>query len=106
MEYTLKTTKDDLYKKGFRYNKLMSDDSIDCYWLRFPVYQYKKSTILECELIVELQTGKAFINVFNYGTNDVYAPYYSREYGRYQILDAINETIEKQMKKLGAKEKK
>ena len=29
MEYKLKTTKDDLYSKGFHYNKLMSDET-DC----------------------------------------------------------------------------
>ena len=106
MGYVLKTTKDDLYSKGFHYNKMMSDDVTDCYSLRFPVHRYKKSITLECELIVELQTGNVIINVFNYGTNDIYAPYYNREYGNYPILDTIDAVIKAQFKKLGVKEKK
>lgn len=106
MGYVLKTTKDDLYSKGFRYNKLMSDDVTDCYSLRFPVHRYKKSTTLECELLVEFQTGCVITNVFNYGTNDIYAPYYHNEYGNYPILDSINAAIKTQYKKLGVKEKK
>lgn len=106
MGYILKTTKDDLYNKGFRYNKIMSDDVTDCYSLRFPVHKYKKTTVLECEIIVELQTGRVITNVFNYGTNDIYVPYYYNEYGSYPILDKIKHVIKTQMKKLGVKERK
>ena len=105
MRYKLKTTKDDLYSKGFHYNKLMSDET-DIYSLRFPVHRYKKYTTLECELIVELQTGEISINVFNYGTNERYAPFYHLEYGKYEILEVINKNIEEQLKKIGAKEVK
>ena len=106
MGYVLKTTKDDLYNKGFHYNKMMSDDVTDCYSLRFPVHRYKKSTVLECEITVELQTGNVITNVFNYGTNDVYAPYYYIEYGSYPIIDSVNAAIKAQYKKLGVKERK
>ena len=106
MGYILIATKDELYSKGFHYNKLMSDDVTDCYSIRFPVYKYKKTIVLECELVVELQTCRVITNVFNYGTNDVYLPYYNREYGNYPILDSINEAIRAQYKKLGVKEKK
>ena len=103
MQYKLKTTKDDLYSKGFHYNKLMSDET-DFYSMRFPVHKYKKTTTLECELAVELQTGNITINIFNYGTNEIYTPFYNLEYGRYAILDSINKAIEDQLKKIGAKE--
>lgn len=106
MEYILKATKDELYSKDFHYNKLMSDDVTDCYSLRFPVFKYKKLTVLECELVVELQTGRVTTNVFNYGTNDVYTPFYYSEYGNYPILDSINAAINAQYKKLGVKVKK
>ena len=106
MQYKLKTSKDDLYRKGFHYNKLMSDDNVEFYSMRFPVMKYKNTPTLECELTVELQTGQVQINVFNYGTNDVYAPYYSSEYGKYETLDKIDEVIKTRLKKLGAKEKK
>ena len=105
MEYKLKTTKDDLYSKGFHYNKLMSDET-DLYSLRFPVHKYKKYTTLEAEVIVELQTGDIVVNVFNFGTNERYSPFYIQEYGRYDILDSINKTIDAQLKKIGAKEVK
>ena len=106
MGHVLYLTKNELYNKGFRYNKLMSDDIIDCYSIRFPVYKYKRMTVLECELVVELQTCRVITNVYNYGTNDVYLPYYNREYGNYPILDSINAAIRAQYKKLGVKEKK
>lgn len=103
MGYKLKTTKEDLYNKGFRYNSLMSDMDTDCYSIRFPVLKYKKQITLECELTVELQTGKVIINVFNYRTRDQYAPYYYVEYGRYYTLEAIQNEINKYIKKLGIK---
>lgn len=105
MQYKLKTTKDDLYSKGFHYNKLMSDET-DFYSLRFPVHKYKKYITLECELAVELQTGDVVINVFNYGTNERYTPFYNQDYGRYEILNSIYKAIEEQLKKIGAKEVK
>jgi hypothetical protein len=103
--YVLKTTKDDLYSKGFRYNKLMSDET-DFYSLRFPVHKYGKHTTLECELTVELQTGDIIINVFSCGTRERYTPFYVKNYGRYEILNSVNKIIEEQLKKIGAKEVK
>lgn len=103
MEYKLKTTKDDLYSKGFHYNKLMSDDT-DFYSVRFPVHKYKKIPTLECELAVELQTGKIIINVYNYGTNERYIHFYNNEYGICEVLTSINKVIEEYLKKIGAKE--
>ena len=104
MVYKLKTTKEDLYNKGFRYNVLMSDTETDCYSIRFPVLKYKKQTTLECELTVELQTGNVIINVFNYKTRDQYAPYYYVECGRYDTLEIIQNEINRYINKLGIKE--
>ena len=106
MGYKLKTTKEDLYNKGFRYNSLMSDMEMDCYSIRFPVLKHNKQTTLECELSVELPTGNVIINVFNYRTRDQYSPYYYIEYGRYDTLEVIQNEINKYIKKLGIKEVK
>ena len=106
MEYKLKTSKDELYNKGFRYNKLMSEEGSDFFTLRFPVLKYKKTTTLECEMSVELQTGDIVMNIFNSGTNDIYAPYYNRKYGEYETIDSIDRSIELQLKRIGAKEVK
>lgn len=103
MQYKLKTTKGDLYSKGFRYNKLMSDET-DFYSIRFPVHKYKRYTTLECEIMVELQTGDITINVFDCGTKEIYTPFYNQEYGKHEILNLINKVIEERLKKIGAKE--
>lgn len=101
MQYKLKTTKDNLYNKGFHYNKSMSDET-DFYSMRFPAHKYKKATTLECELTVELQTGNVTINLYNYGTNEIYTPFYNLEYGKFPILDTVNKAIEDKLKKIGA----
>ena len=100
-KYKLKTTKDELYKKGVVYNKLMSEDGLDCYSIRFWVLKHNKIPTVDCELTVELQTGNVMINVFQHGTNDIYAPYYNNEYGVYKTLDIINGTIQKYLDRLG-----
>lgn len=99
-KYTLKTTKDELYKRGFSYNKLMSDDNFDCYSIRFGALRYNKIPTVDCELTVELQSGKVFINVYNHGTNDIYIPYYNNEHGKYRTLDTIEESINNCIKRL------
>ena len=102
-KYKLKTTKDELYKKGFSYNKLMSDNETDCYSVRFWVLKHNKIPTVDCELTVELQTGNVLINVYNHDTNDIYVPYYNNEYGRYKTLEMINESIQGYIKRLGIK---
>ena len=102
-KYKLKTTKDELYKKGFSYNKTMSDNVIDCYSTRFWALKHNKVPTVDCELTVELQTGNVLINVYNHGTNDIYVPYYNNEYGKYKTLDIINESIQGYIKRLGIK---
>lgn len=104
MGYKLKASKDELYKKGFHYNKLLSDNQSEFYSLRFPVLKYKNISTLECEITVEMQTGKLLINVYKAGTNDNYIPFYNSEYGKYPILKDINDAISKQLNKIGAKE--
>ena len=105
MNYKLKTTRDELYKKGFRYNKLLSDDQTDFFSYRFPVHRYKNVPTLECELNVSLQTGNILIHVYKAGTNENYIPFYNSEYGKYTIIDEINAVITKQLVKFGAKKK-
>ena len=104
--YKLKTTKEDLYNKGFRYNKNLSDD-IDYYTLRFPAYKYKNTSVIDCELTIELESGEVRINVFNSNTKTTYAPYYNNYYGgENKVLDAVNKNIESMLRKLGVKVRK
>ncbi|MDE7339310.1 MAG: hypothetical protein K2N80_01950 [Lachnospiraceae bacterium] len=90
-----------LLHHGFRYNKAFSTTDLDIYTYRFPVYKYKKFIVLECELNIFMEDGKVSINIYNYGTNDKYAPFYHLEYGNYdKMLKIINEKIDKELKQL------
>ncbi len=86
---------------GFHYNRLFSEDEVEVYTYRFPVYKYNKFTLLECELKVMLGDDVISVNVYDYGTNDKYAPFYYYEYGNYdKILKEISEKIENALNKL------
>lgn len=102
MEYIKpNVTKAWLLQNGFRYNRIYSTDKSDVYTYRFPVYKYEKFTTLECELAIYLEDGNVVINVFDYGTNNKYAPYYYLEYENYiKILDVIYEKINRELKRL------
>lgn len=105
--YKLKTTKEDLCNKGFRYNKTFSEDGFDYYSLRLPVYKYNNSPVIECELIVALESGEVNINVFNSNSRSAYAPYYNNYYGgENKVLDTVNKNIESMLRKLGVKVRK
>lgn len=94
-------TKDWLLSNGFRYNRLFSDDETEAYTYRFPVHKYDKFTVLECEFRVVLGEKDISINVYDYATNNKYAPFYYCEYGNYdKLLKEINEKINVVLKKL------
>ena len=101
MEYIISTTKDKLRNIGFHYNKEMSEEGSDIYSMRFPVARYKKLTTLEGEISIELQTGRVITNVYNCGINDIYSPYYYREYGKNILIKSIEHKISFQLKKIG-----
>lgn len=91
-----------LLHHGFRYNKDFSTTDLDIYTYRFPVYKYKNFIVLECEINIFMEDGNISINVYNYGTNDKYAPFYHLEYGNYdKILKIVNEKIDKELKQIG-----
>lgn len=97
-------TKEWLLSNGFRYNRLFSGDESDVYTYRFSVYRYNKFVTLECELQVALGEEIISINVYDYNTNDKYAPFYYCEYGNYDnILQEINGKIESVLKKMKIK---
>lgn len=83
-----------LTNNGFRYNRNLSDDEIHIYTYRFPVFKYEKMTVLECELSIALEIGEVKINVYDYGTNNKYAPFYYCEYGNYdKVLKIVWDKI-------------
>ena len=90
-----------LQSKGFRYNRILSDSSEDIYTYRFPLVLYNKTSTIECEISVSIITGIVNINVINSSTKELYASYYNREYGNFEIIRLIDTKISKKMKELG-----
>ena len=79
-------SKEWLITNGFRYSKKLSNEETNIYTYRFPVFKYERMTVLECELAVALEDDEIKINVYDYGTNDKYAPFYYCEYGNFEKM--------------------
>lgn len=79
-------TKKWLLSNGFCYNKLFSSSDTEVYTYRFPVYEYEGLTVLEGEFKVVLGEDEISVNVYDYNTNDKYAPFYYCEYGNYDSM--------------------
>lgn len=94
-------TKEWLLSNDFRLNRLFSDQETEVYTYRFPVYKYNKFTLLECEFRVILGENIINVNVYDYATNDKYAPFYYCEYGNFDaMLKVIYNKINKELQKL------
>ena len=84
-----------LQSKGFRYNRTLSDSSEEIYTYRFPLISYNKTTTIECEISVSITTGMVNINVINSSTRELYASYYNREYGNFEIVKLMDTKLVK-----------
>lgn len=94
-------SKQHLQSKGFRYNRTLSDSSEEIYTYRFSLISYNKTTTIECEISVSITTGMVNINVINSSTRELYASYYNREYGNFEIVKLMDTKISKKIKELG-----
>lgn len=98
-------TKEWLLKNDFRYNRYFSNKDDIVYTNRFMVAKQigKRSTSLECEMLVYYPEGCICINVYNAGTRDKYPPFYDRKFGsnNNKLLDIIDFKINKKIKQLG-----
>ena len=72
------------------------------YKIEFPVFK----KVINCSIIVDDDTGEAYINVYKVGTGDNYHPYYNQSGnpGHVKILDVINRNILNFLNRIGAKE--
>lgn len=100
-----KINKQWLVKNRFQQNRICSVENNNIYFLRFPVYKYKKRTLIEGEINVEINTGDVIINVFDCNTKGLYAPFYNNDYGNNEIIPHINRCIDKKMNELGISKK-
>ncbi len=94
-------SKDFLQKHKFRYSNYLSEYGDDVYTYKFPLIFYNQTVTIECEISVSLSTGIVNVKVYNSGTKDLYASYYNREFGNYQIIKSIDIKIDKKLKELG-----
>lgn len=93
-------TKEWLQLHGFKYNSIFSDEESDAYTYRFPVHKYGLFTILECEILIYINTGEVKINVYDYNTRSKYAPFYYKEYGNNTLVSSIEKKILSELKRL------
>ena len=90
-----------LQDNGFRFNRNISDATEEIYTYRLPLISYNKVTTIECEIHVSATSGMVNINVINSSTRELYASYYNREYGNYEIVRLMDIKINKKIKELG-----
>lgn len=94
-------TREWLQSSGFRRNRIFSNNEVDIYTYRFPVYKYGDAYTLECELSIILQNGKINIDVYDCNTRNKYAPFYCMAFGDYSnMINQINEKIQNELKRL------
>lgn len=103
-EYVLPNpNKNELKNYGLHYNKLMSDSECDFYSIRFPALQYHKTTTVDGEIIINMNSGNVKINAYNYGTDNYYPPFYKKDCSKvYEpIIKKINKGFNTMFRKIG-----
>ena len=93
--------KSQLENRGFKYSPELSDDVDEIYTYRLPLISYNKVATISCEIAISTVTGIVNVNVLNSNTRDLYASYYDREYGNYEIIKLIDIKINNKLKELG-----
>lgn len=104
-EYKMRNpTKQNLKSLGFKYFD-ESEDSL-LYAYRFPVKKYNKTVVIECEIIVEVDSGETKINVFDKSFMTYYPPFYiedSRTIYNSGYIKSMENKIIAEFKRIGIK---
>lgn len=91
---------DHLKELGFKYLPLRSSDNERIYIYVFPVYKYRRKTLIECNLFVNTTTQEINISVYNYN-GTIYAPFYNEQnYNNNTVLETVNKKIQSEFRKL------
>ena len=93
--YRLHITKQEKKDLGFKYDFLLQD-----YVYAFPVYKYNKRPVLICKLGVDDETSIVWFNVYD-EKDELYHPYYNREYGKSDVMLIIDKNISREFRELG-----
>mgnify|MGYP003314232537 CR=1 FL=1 len=97
-------TKSWLNKNDFLFSKIFSDEEDDVYYYRFVVWRYGNAGVLEAEIRIST-SGEVKVNCFDYGTRNIYASWYCRDFGNNDVVTQIDEKIRKELERLGITEK-
>lgn len=92
-------------RNGYRYSKIFSDSDSDVYAYRFIAWRYGSAATLEGEIRVNSVTGQVQLGCYDYGTRNMYASWYCRNYGINDVVSGIDDKFIEEMNKLGIKEK-
>lgn len=105
--YKLSNTSDENLKKlGFRYDRNTSDTATTNYIYRFSVYKYEGKSLLDCELLVNIDTKIVSVNVYQQN-GKIYPSFYCTEFnGNDSLIKEINNKILNEFKKLHIKQSK
>ena len=100
------TSEENLKKLGFRYDRNTSDNNTTNYIYKFSVYKYEGKSLLDCELLINVDSKIVTTNVYEQ-SGSIYRPFYYTEFGGHDIiLDIINNNILNEFKKLHIKQVK
>lgn len=98
---TSNISKKELLQLNFRYDKRHSDSENELYIMRFPVYREEdsKRVTLESSIIINVETGSVAVDVYDNNYNQ-YTPWYTREYGKNNVVNIVDKNIDKKLKSL------
>lgn len=89
-----------LKELGFRRYNTMSTEETSYYIYKFPVYKYLGRATLECEIIIDSNTGEIRIDVYDMD-HDVFPAFYNTQKYEQKLIEDIRRNILKEYKKLG-----
>lgn len=85
-------------KLGFRKSYIIGDEPI--YTYRFPVYSYLGKTVLQCEIMLNKDTGDIRVDVYDMDHESFHMFYDVKPYCE-KLIKEIDYKIQKEFKKLG-----
>lgn len=89
-----------LKDNGFRY-----DFQEKCYTYDFPVYKYKRKSLIFCKVFAYEDDKTIRLEIVE-NNNNLYASYYNRKYGKNDLLGDIDIAIKREFNKLGIEQRK
>lgn len=96
--YKVNLTKEQKKELGFRYDYELGE-----YVLKFAVHKYCQIPLIFCKLgIIDEAENMVWYCIYDANDN-LYAPYYNREYGKNSIVPKIEKEIKDKLNKIGAK---